>query len=49
MGSWIAVGVLYALGMGAFRLVGGMSSAMDALRDWGRASAERSRPTPSSS
>ena len=49
MWSWIVTGVLYAIGIGTFRLVGGMGSAMDALRDWGRASAERRRPTPSSS
>jgi hypothetical protein len=48
MWSWIVTGVLYAIGIGTFRLVGGMGSAMEALRDWGRASAERRRPTPSS-
>jgi hypothetical protein len=48
MWSWIVTGVLYAVGIGSFRLVGGMGSAMDALREWGRASAA-SRPTPSSS
>jgi hypothetical protein len=49
MVSWIVIGVLYVLVLLGFRLVGGMSSAMDALRDWGRASAGDGRATTSSS
>jgi Sec-independent protein translocase protein TatA len=49
MWSWIVIGALYVLVFGGFRILGGMSSAMDALRDWGRASASGARPTPSSS
>jgi hypothetical protein len=39
MNSWITVAILYALGMGCFRLLGGFRAAGDALRRWGRASA----------
>jgi hypothetical protein len=49
MWSWIVIGALYVLVFGGFRILGGMSSAMDALRDWGRASAAGAHPTPSSS
>jgi hypothetical protein len=49
MVSWIVIGVLYVLVIGGFRFVGGMSSAMDALRDWGRFSAGSGQPTASSS
>ena len=49
MWSWIVIGALYVLVFGAFRILGGMSSAMDALRDWGHASASGGRPTVSSS
>ena len=48
MWSWIAIGALYVLVFGGFRILGGLSSAMDALRDWGSASAG-GHPTPSSS
>jgi hypothetical protein len=48
MVSWIVTGVLYVLAIGGFRFVGGMSSAMDALRQWGRSSAV-GQPTASSS
>jgi hypothetical protein len=41
MVSRIVIGVLYVLVIGGFRFVGGMSSAMDALRDWGRSSVAR--------
>ena len=33
MWSWIVIGALYVLVFGGFRILGGMSSAMDALRD----------------
>jgi hypothetical protein len=49
MVSWIVIGVLYLLVFFGFRAVGGTSSAMDALRDWGRASSGDGRPTASSS
>jgi hypothetical protein len=49
MVSWIVIGVLYLLVIVGFRFVGGMSSAMDALRDWGRASAGTGHSTASSS
>jgi hypothetical protein len=42
----IAIG--YALLIGGFRVLGGVSSAMDALRTWGRTSAGR-QPSVSSS
>jgi hypothetical protein len=47
--SWIVTGVLYVLAIGGFRVVGGMSSAMDALRDWGRSTAASGRRTAASS
>jgi hypothetical protein len=47
--SWIVTGVLYVLAIGGLRFVGGMSSAMDALRDWGRSNAASARPTAASS
>jgi hypothetical protein len=49
MVSWIVIGVLYVLVIVGFRLVGGMSSAMEALSEWGRSSAGSSQPTASSS
>ena len=49
MWSWFVIGLLYVVGIGAFHILGGMSSAMDALRDWGRAMSADGRPTPSSS
>jgi hypothetical protein len=49
MWSWILIGCLYVLGIGGFRILGGMGSAMDALRDWGRATAAGSHPPVSSS
>jgi hypothetical protein len=48
MWSWIVIGVLYALVLGGYRLLGGVGAAADALRDWGRASTNGSRgPHPS--
>jgi hypothetical protein len=49
MWSWIVIGVLYVIVIGGFRIVGGIGSAMDAVRDWGRASASGSHPPVSSS
>jgi Sec-independent protein translocase protein TatA len=49
MWSWIVIGVLYVLVIGGYRLLGGISAAGDALRDWGRASSTAARsPHPSS-
>jgi len=48
MVGWILIAVGYVLMLGGFRLLGGVSSAMDALRTWGRASAGR-QPSASSS
>jgi hypothetical protein len=47
MWSWIAIGIGYVLLVGGFRILGGVSSAIDALREWGRATA--GQPTVSSS
>jgi hypothetical protein len=46
--NWILIGCLYVLGIGAFRIVGGLGAAGDALRDWGRASVRPREPHPSS-
>jgi hypothetical protein len=47
--TWIEIVLLYALGMGLFCWLGGLSSAADAFSRWGRAAAERSRREASSS
>jgi hypothetical protein len=39
--TWIEIVLLYALGMGLFCWLGGLSSAADAFSRWGRATAER--------
>jgi hypothetical protein len=51
MESWLVIGVLYVLGMGLFRWLGGIGAACDAISQWGRSTAERRRRslTPSSS
>jgi Sec-independent protein translocase protein TatA len=49
MWSWIVIGVLYVLVFGGYRLLGGIGAAADALRDWGRASAQVSRSVSSPS
>jgi hypothetical protein len=41
--SWIVTGVLYVLGIGFFRWLGGIGAAADAFERWGRATAERRR------
>ena len=35
MVGWILIAIGYVLMIGGFRLLGGVSSAMDALRSWG--------------
>ncbi len=47
--SWIEIALLYLLGMGLFRWLGGISAAAEALSRWGRATAERRRDALSSS
>jgi hypothetical protein len=47
--SWIGIALLYVLGMGLFGWLGGISSAANALSQWGRATAERRRGAVSSS
>jgi hypothetical protein len=48
MSGWILTVVLYVLGMGFFRWIGGLGSAADAIQRWGHATAERRRRTSSS-
>jgi len=36
MREWIITGALYVLGMGLFRILGGIGAAGEALRNWGR-------------
>jgi hypothetical protein len=43
MFGWIETAVLYLLGMGFLCLLGGISSAGDAISRWGRETAERRR------
>lgn len=47
--TWIGIVLLYALGMGLFGWLGGISSAGDAFSRWGRSTAERSRRAASES
>jgi hypothetical protein len=48
MWSWIGIVVGYAFMIGGFRVLGGVTSAMDALRDWGRsATGPAARPSSS--
>ena len=46
--GWILIAIGYALLIGGFRLLGGVSSAMDAVRNWGSSSVG-SQPSVSSS
>ena len=48
MVGWILIAIGYVLMIGGFRLLGGVSSAMDALSSWGQTSAGR-QPSVSSS
>lgn len=49
MWGWIVTGVLYALGIGFLRWLGGLGAAMEAIERWGHASAERRRRVTSPS
>jgi hypothetical protein len=49
MTGWIVVGILYALGMSFFRLIGGIGAAGEAFRRWGESTAARRRSTQVSS
>lgn len=46
---WIEIPILYALGMGFFLWLGGISAAADAISRWGRSTAERRRAAVSPS
>jgi hypothetical protein len=48
MVGWILIAIGYVLMIGGFRLLGGVSSAVDALRSWGNASAGRQSSISSS-
>jgi hypothetical protein len=48
MWGWIGIVVLYVLGMGFFHWLGGIGAAAEAIRGWGRATAERQRRVSSS-
>jgi hypothetical protein len=41
--GWIVTGVLYVVGIGFFRWLGGVAAAGDAIARWGRATAEKRR------
>ena len=47
--TWIGIALLYLLGMGLLYWLGGISSAADALSQWGHATAEHRRAAVSSS
>ena len=49
MEDWIIIAILYAFGIGFFRLLGGMNAAGEALRRWGRASSTVKATASSSS
>jgi len=40
--SWIGIALLYLLGMGLFRWLGGIGAAGNAISRWGSETAERS-------
>jgi hypothetical protein len=48
MMGWIVIVVLYVVGIGFFRRLGGIGAAADAIQRWGHASAERRRRGSSS-
>jgi len=48
MWSWIAIMLLYALGMGMLRLLGGVGAAGEAFRLWGESASLRERRSSSS-
>jgi hypothetical protein len=41
--SWILVGVLYAIGIGFFHLLGGIGAAASAIERWGATSSAKRR------
>jgi hypothetical protein len=41
--GWIVAGILYVLGIGFFRLLGGIGAAGEAFRRWGETTAARRR------
>jgi hypothetical protein len=43
MWNWILIGSLYLLGMGTFRLLGGLGAAGEAFRRWGSSVSHRER------
>jgi len=47
MWEWILIAVLYVLGIGFFRWLGGVGAAADAIQRWGHTTAERRRRTSS--
>jgi hypothetical protein len=47
--QWILIVVLYLLGAGLFRLLGGFSSAGEAFRQWGHSQASSRAASGSSS
>jgi hypothetical protein len=49
MWGWIWIVVLYVVGMGFFRWLGGLGAAANAIQQWGHATGERRRRTSSSS
>lgn len=49
MREWLPILVLYVLGLGIFRLLGGLGAAAGAFRRWGHGSTSlRARPGSSS-
>jgi hypothetical protein len=47
--TWIVVIALYAVGIGLFHILGGLSAAGEAIESWGRAHAHRHEQLSSSS
>lgn len=43
MWNWILIATLYLLGIGAFRLLGGLGAAGEAFRRWGASVTPRER------
>ncbi len=42
--TWLAIGALYLLVVGLFRLLGGIGAAAEAIARWGRASTASDSP-----
>jgi hypothetical protein len=49
MWGWVWIAVLYVLGIGFFRWLGGVGAAAEAIERWGRSTAERRRRAASPS